>query len=280
MEQPWGLSGPEFLLLYGMGLIVWCAIVVVARAVVKDMGKPVGETGGLGLYERAYLHGGSDRVADTALAGLIHDGRVRVSRSRKLHRVSTQGEDDEVQREVLALAGSEGTISEPRKAIRLSGHCDTLRRRLVEEGFLVPSGAHAVLRLLVWGFPILALIAVVRGVNGVRLGYPVGFLFFEFAVTLLLWGGAAHKCGHPLRTKAGDAVGKPSSTAVGSGHAVVGPLVGGAAAELVAFAGLSAYPDPTVVRLLNTSSSGGAASGVSSSCGGGGGGGCGGGGGG
>lgn len=272
MEQPWGLSGPEFLLLHGMGLVVWCAIVVVARAVVKGMGKPRAEAGGLGLYERAYLHGGSDRVSDTALAGLIHGGRVRVSRSQKLQRVSAHGEDDEVQREVLALAGREGTISAPRKAIRLSGHCDTLRRRLVEEGFLVPSGAHAVLRLLVWGFPILALIAVVRGVHGVRLDHPVGFLVLEFAVTLVVWAIAAEKCGHPLRTNAGDAVGKPSSAVADSGHAVVGPLVGGAAAELVAFAGLSAYPDPTVVRLLNTSSSGGAASGgASSSCGGGGG---------
>ncbi|TWF93857.1 TIGR04222 domain-containing membrane protein [Saccharopolyspora dendranthemae] len=96
MEQPWGLSGPEFLLLYGIALVVWCAIVVVVRTVVKQASKSRTDSHVLGLYERAFLHGGSDRVADTALAGLIEAGRVRVTRSRKLHRISTDGEDDAV----------------------------------------------------------------------------------------------------------------------------------------------------------------------------------------
>lgn len=282
MEQPWGLSGPEFLLLYGIALVVWCAIVVVARAEVKRTGEPRTDGHVLGLYERAFLHGGSDRVADTALAGLIEAGRVRVTRSRKLHRISTDGKDDDVQREVLVPAGREGTIASPRKAIRLSGHCDVLRDRLVEEGLLVGPRARAVLGVLVWGFPLLALIAVVRGVNGVRLGYPVGYLVLATAATLVLWAIAAQKCGDPLRTDAGDAVGTPPSLAErANAAAVLGTVAGGSAAELVAVAGLSAYPDATVARLLNTSGSGGgAASGASSSCGGGGGGGCGGGGGG
>ncbi|WP_145741774.1 hypothetical protein [Saccharopolyspora dendranthemae] len=176
--------------------------------------------------------------------------------------------------------GAEGTLASPRKAIRLSGHCDTLRQRLVEEGLLVRPRAQAVLGVLVWGFPLLALTAVVRGVNGVRLGYPVGFLVLALAATLVIWAIAAHKCGDPLRTDAGDVVGTPPSIAERTNAAVLGTVAGGAAAELVAVAGLSAYPDATVVRLLNTSGSGGgAASGTSSSCGGGGGG-CGGGGGG
>ena len=185
MGQPWGLDGPEFLALYAVVFVVWCAVVVLVRAEVRGFA-PRTSSYAPDLYERAFLHGGRDRVVDTALAGLIEDGSVRVTRSRKLHRTRDDGADD-AQRAVLSLLGRESVLAALRRAFRRSGYCDPMRRRLVEEGLLVTSGVHTALRVLVWGFPLLALVAVVRGVNGILLGYPVGYLILEFAATLIAW---------------------------------------------------------------------------------------------
>ncbi|MEB3371589.1 TIGR04222 domain-containing membrane protein [Saccharopolyspora mangrovi] len=284
MEQPWGLSGPEFLVLYGGAVVVWCAVVAVVGSAVKAQRSPGTVTHVPDLYERAFLNGGGDRVVDTALAGLIDDGRVRVTRAQELHRADIGGEDD-VQREVWSLIGRPGKLGPLRKAFRRSDVCDSLRRRLVDEGLLVTPRPHALLRALVRGFPVLALIAVVRGVNGLVLGYPVGYLVLELAATLIAWAAAAVGCGHPLRTRAGDAMRKRTApplpdTGEYSGnrpHSDLGAVVVASAVELVAQRGLGAHPDPTVARLAYASGTGGGAGGGSSSCGGSGGG-CGGGG--
>jgi uncharacterized protein (TIGR04222 family) len=285
MEQPRGLSGPEFLALYGGALVVWCVVVALVGAAVKAQRSPGTVTHVPDIYERAFLNGGGDRVVDTALAGLIDDGRVRVTRAQELHRVDIGGEDD-VQREVWSLVGRPGKLSPLRKAFRRSDVRESLRGRLVDEGLLVTPGPHAFLRALVRGFPVLALIAVVRGVNGLVLGYPIGYLLLELAATLIAWAVAASACADPLRTRAGDALRKPAApdppdTGENDRYRAltdVGAIVGASAVELVAQRGLGAHPDPTVARLAHAAGTGGgAAGGGSSSCGGGGGG-CGGGG--
>lgn len=298
MGQPWGLSGPDFLALYAGVLAAWCAVVVLVRAEVRGFSfQPARYVPG--LYERAFLNGGSDRVADTALAGLIEDGSIRATRSRQLHRIKADGADD-AQRAVLSVLGRESGLAPLRTAFRRSGFCDAMRRRLIDEGLLVTPGVHTALRVLVWGFPLLALIAVVRGVNGLALGYPVGYLFLEFAATLIAWAFAAGACGHPLPTRAGDAARRgieaeqpvvpPTGEhrrrrdprTVERTRLSPGSMVWASAAERVAQGGLEFYPDPTVARLFRGSGSGGGAIGGGAAGGGGhgGGGGCGGGGGG
>lgn len=283
MEQPWGLSGPEFLVLYGGAVVVWCAVVAVVGSAMKAQRSPGTVTHVPDTYERAFLNGGGDRVVDTALAGLIDDGRVRVTRAQELHRVDIGGED-EVRREVWSLVGRPGTLAPLRKEFRRSDVCDSLRRRLVDDGLLVTPGPHAFLRALVWGFPVLALIAVVRGVNGLVLGYPIGYLLLELAATLIAWAAATAGCADPLRTRAGDALRRPAAPAppdTGENdryHALtdVGAIVGASVVERVAQHGLGVHPDPTVARLAYAAGTGGGAGG-GSTCGGGGGG-CGGGG--
>ncbi|WP_165944783.1 TIGR04222 domain-containing membrane protein [Saccharopolyspora terrae] len=283
MDQPWGLSGPEFLVLYGGVLVAWCVIVVLFRAKVKAQRSPADVAHVPDVYERAFLNGGSDRVADTALAGLVDNGRVRINRRHKLQRIDI-GDEDEVQRHVWSLIDRRGRLDRLRKAFRRSGYCGSMQQRLIDHGLLVPPGAQTALRVLVWGFPLLALIAVVRGVNGLRLGHPVGFLVLELGVTVTAWAFARGSCGHPLRTRAGDAMRKqtsPNTHENRGAHAALGlgPVVAASAAELVAQGGLGAHPDPTIARLLRTAGSGGGSGSSGSSCGGGGGG-CGGGGGG
>ena len=86
MDHPWGLSGPEFLQLYGAALFVLLLLSVAVALLAKSDGRRADLAGGadLGAYELAYLFGGVDRVAETAVAGLVEAGSVRVTRSREL----------------------------------------------------------------------------------------------------------------------------------------------------------------------------------------------------
>ena len=81
----WGISGPQFLLLYLALLAVTVPVVVLAerRALA---GPPGAIPARLDRYEVAYLNGGCELVATTAVTGLLRDG-VLASTSRRGRRV-------------------------------------------------------------------------------------------------------------------------------------------------------------------------------------------------
>lgn len=290
MGRPWGLSGPEFLELYAALLVIWCVVVVVVRAGV--LGRDVeGEPADPGLYERAYLNGGPDRVAETALAGLVESGAVRVDRSRRLH--STGGSAaDPFQRAVLDAIGETAKVSRVRKGFHRHEACAELVRRLRESGLLVPAQVRAGMTALLAGFPVLLLVNFVRAVNGARLGFPIGGLVVEALVTLVVWSIAATHCGHPLPTPAGRAARRAPGEIVeerrigyGGSHRrdrkpgtekstlVRSWRLHASAAERVAVEGLDGYPDLTIRELLRPPRSSGGAAGAGGAAGGGGGGG-------
>jgi uncharacterized protein (TIGR04222 family) len=283
MGRPWGLSGPDFLLLYAMVLLMICLAFFAARWWAKGTDRGVGEAvPDLDVYDFAYLNGGPERVAETAVAALVESGALRPSRRRQLTTTGRSGVDD-YQSEVLDRVQSGSTVANVRKSLRNSESVRTLASRLRDRGLLVPAGRQRVVTGAVLLCPVLGAVGVARFVNGAAQGYPVGFLAVELVVTLFAWVLLNHKAGAPNRTRAGDrAVGEGPEDSASAKRLIRARLAsGGAAASLVASGGISDYPDPMVARLLvpapSSGGGGGTFGGSGGGCGGGGGG-CGGGG--
>lgn len=141
-------------------------------------------------------------------------------------------------------------------------------------------------------FLVLVAIGIVRAVNGMVQGYPVGFLVMELVATGLVWSWFQQTCRHPLLTWRGEAVRLgdpvPEDREDGAGQhrryrkfeRRDADSAGQNAATKVAVGGLGKYPDTVTARLLAPprSSGGGGAGAGGVAGGGGGGGGCGGGG--
>lgn len=298
--RPWGLSGPEFLELYGLalvGLVVLCVVVwLLPRLGRAGRDRANQDHAEVGPYELALLNGGTGRVADAALAGLLEARKVRINRMRhvSVHTTEEKGPADEFQQVVVDhLRGRTtmvGMLRGVRRALRRSGLCEPLERGLRERGLIVSAGARRLVFGLLALFPLLGVIGVVRAVHGAALGYPVGFLLVELVVTLVTWGLLARLLAHPQRTAAGEAARHvdltPSEDLETAGPSSARPQLGrpsGRAATRVASRGFGEYPDKRLAGLLRpTRSGGGAGAGFGGSsgggCGGGGGGGCGGGG--
>jgi uncharacterized protein (TIGR04222 family) len=78
MGQPWGLSGPQFLGIYGAGMAALIIVPWVARLLIRlPSGRRV--TRDLDAYEVGYLVGGQCRAADVVIAELAMSGALRVS---------------------------------------------------------------------------------------------------------------------------------------------------------------------------------------------------------
>ena len=272
--RPWGLSGPEFLKLYGVALVavvVLCGIVWLVLRFGRARG---GDSAEVGLYEQAFLNGGASRVADTALAGLLAVRTVRINRMRQVsvHPREKNPPADEFQELLLNdLQGRTrlyGLLRIARSAVRSSGLCEPVERGLRERGLIVSAGARWLAFGLLVRFPLLIAVGVVRTVNGLLLGYPVAFLIMELIVTVIAWRLFSRLLAHPQRTAAGAAVQHSAMT--------------GTAASRVARNGLRDYPDARIANLLHPPKSSGGAGGAGVGAGGGGhgggGGGCGGGG--
>jgi uncharacterized protein (TIGR04222 family) len=80
MNQPWGLSGPQFLWIYGAGMAAFVAapwlLVLLARTV--GIASPRVPAPVLDAYEVGYLAGGAQRAAEVVIGELTASGAVRV----------------------------------------------------------------------------------------------------------------------------------------------------------------------------------------------------------
>lgn len=295
--RPWGMNGPEFLVVYAVVLIVVCCVVAAVRFRLRDHELGQYEHGTLNLYERAYLNDGAARVADTALAGLVEARAVRVNRGRRITATGPTGRDG-FQNLVLDHIKGETKVAALRREVKDSGRCAPIEQGLRERKLLVSASGRRVLRAVLGLYPLLLAVGVARAVDGSAQGYPIGLLIGELFLTLFVWVATAGNCGHPLATKAGESVKyrdrvgpnsilphsgthrrdrEPTIAETGRLGVQVAPED---AASRVAKGGLASYPDTQIARLLEppNSGGGGGASGVGGAGGGGGGGGCGGGG--
>ena len=289
MDETWGLSGPEFLQLYGAALVVLLLLSVAVALLAKRDGHrsdaAAGSGAELGTYELAYLFGGVDRVAETAVAGLVEAGSVRVTRSRELHSLGGQWVGGqwvggqwvargsyEYQNKVLECSWQD--INRLRRAFRVSDLGEPLRRSLQQRGLVITEPRRRASELVAWLFPLLGLVGVARLLSGVANGNPVGFLVLELFGTGLVWAGARTAGQNPRPTRLGERVkqerGQQERTrgSLHGKHAPVRSAEPVTAALLVAVSGVSAYPDSELAGLLVPPTSSGGGRGGSDGCGG------------
>lgn len=276
MDEPWGLTGPEFMQLYWIAVVVAVVAVVVAKVRSRSVAQPQpGDRGDLSPYDLALLAAGPTRVEHTALAGLLSGGAVRVSRGGTVTRaVGGPGPADPVQDYVYAGYRTPGKLRPLGFANSRLGRqmIDTLAQR----GFITSMHRAARLRRVHWFFLIIMGVGVARLVNGLQLERPIEDLTVALFVTLGIWivcriilGRAKSK----ITPRGREALNyhrtqSPRMAATGAmvGFAVLGPI---------ALYGLTAFPDEELSEILamNTASTtsstdgGGCGSGCGSSCG-------------
>ncbi len=243
--RPWGLSGPEFLQLYWIGLALAVLAAIVFRVRARAGGsQPVRS---LDVDELAYLAGGPRRVVETAIARLLTAGELRTSRRGGVQATSSPQSRNPVDRAVVTDSQrySSRTINLMIPAVAGDGAVTSIGRRLEELGLVIrPEVAKSARRngsVLLW---LLFAVGVARWVNGIVIDAPVGWLSLQLAITLVLVFLVTRR-GKLVRTTQGDrvldAARSAGGRATGSDDAA---LVG--AAGLVALGGLTVYPDLAV----------------------------------
>jgi uncharacterized protein (TIGR04222 family) len=283
MDDPWGISGPDFVVLYlallGAVLLIRAVVsgVAASRAARADDARPGPPPT---VHQLAFLAGGPDRAADAAIAALVERGLLRVNSHQQISQAGAPPAEP-LERAVFDAAQLK-TTSAIRAQVRGSAAVRALERELDRRGLLASATGKRLARRfgLFLQSGVLAL-GVLRLVNGIERGRPVGILVVLVLVAAVLTVVAAvrlTKTGARQPSAAGQRVlGQARSAASGpvpAGAPAGGVLLGGAAAA-VALGGWAMYPDEELGAALTppvTSFGGGASGGSScssSSCGGG-----------
>jgi uncharacterized protein (TIGR04222 family) len=91
MNQPWGLSGPQFLWIYGTGMAAFVAapwlLVLLARTF--GTASPQAPTRVLDAYEVGYLAGGAQRAAEVVIGELTASAALRVDSVGQISQADT-----------------------------------------------------------------------------------------------------------------------------------------------------------------------------------------------
>lgn len=234
----WGLSGPDFLLLYGVALVVVVAFAVYLRWAVRRprLAEP-GPVADANLV--AYLAGGEERVVETALARLVEQGAVRVTRKGMVTRTTDTVADPLDQAVLTALGGRTREVADlVRRAVGATQVTGVATSAAARGLAISPARSSRARRGGVLAMTLLLVVGVVRLVTGIAGGYPVGHLVIELLVTgvvlvVLLTTGR----GVDLSTVHRAGVLKAAREATDT-------------ANRVAVGGLGAYPDTAVATAL------------------------------
>lgn len=270
MDQPWGLSGPQFTGLYIAGFVASVVVVFVVQGVLARIGsRAAGADVRLDVYQAAYVAGGPARVVDTAIAGLALRDQILVARGGRLTAVSGARAFGPVEaavcQELNPTASRAAVVSRLRRHPVVEAIGDQMRSRGLMFERALPWRLVLLLPVAVW------VVGLVRAVNGAHLGRPIGnltaLLLFSGIVTLIVLAAR-----WSVRNRA-SAAGRFAVRRLREQHQE-SPVVAAQVAG-VAVLGFTALADPALRSALVTSSGSSGDSG--SSCGGGG---CGGGGGG
>ena len=255
MQRPWGLSGPEFLQLYWIGLALAVLVAIIVRVRVRA-GHSTTPVRSLDMDELAYLAGGPRRVVETAIARLLTSGELRTSRRGTVQVTSTTNSLNAVDRAVITDSQryTNRTINLMIPAVSGDGAVTAIGRRLEEMGLVVhPDIAKSALRkgsIALW---VLLVIGVARWVNGLAIGAPVGWLVLQLVITgALIW--LLTRRGKHVRTGKGNRVLDEARTTSTARAATPDEALYAGAAGLVLFGGLAVYPDLAVRSSLLASS--------------------------
>lgn len=230
MNNPWGISGPEFIWLY----IGAFGLALIALFILRRVGRS-GSTGHAGhepltVEETAYLSGGWLRMVESAIAGLVSRNVIRIERNGYIYAVSNpaQGPESGLEEAVVhAVDGRAGrTVGQIQSTLAGDPMFDRLHKSLEDRGLTYGGG-----RPWLSVTPLIVLFAVgaARWVNGVNLGFPVVYLGILLIITLVVIIFTVQPV-KPGVTKTGREVLAQRASSVGT-------------AAVVAVGGLSAYPD-------------------------------------
>lgn len=204
----WGISGPDFLLLYWLLI---CAIPVVAgfarRAIRREPPPPGADRTPVEAdpYQVAYLNGGRELAVLAAIGSLRVSGSIAVRR----HRFERAGEPVDPpthQLELALLESMNSPVSRPTLLTKapVRAALDRLDTDLRRRGLLLSEGQRT--RMRMWSLPMLALGAfgLYRASAGLANDKAVGFLAFSLIVVALMSIGLL-RVPDRGRTEAGDA---------------------------------------------------------------------------
>ncbi|GAB3450747.1 TIGR04222 domain-containing membrane protein [Actinophytocola sediminis] len=241
--QPWGISGPAFLLCYVLAVLIGLGVADHARrwsnrTTLTELPSTVD------FAEAAFVAGGTDRVVDTAVARLVHSEQFRVTRKGVLSAPGDPVADHPIDRDVhQALGHRSMKVYALRKRVRAMPEVQALAARITGGRRARSPRARALAKYASLALLCLVVaVGVARLVNGFANGLPVGFLFLLLVVSmavipayyLVVWPLAT---GRPAR---GDPV-----------LALARDQLAGV--DLVAVSGLAAYPDEGLRATLRTS---------------------------
>jgi uncharacterized protein (TIGR04222 family) len=186
MNQPWGLSGPQFTGLYIALFVAAIVLVFVMQLVLTRADRRSADTGiPLDTYQIAYLSGGPSRVLETAIAGLALRDQILVARRGKLTAVHGASPNGPVEAAVYHELTMTDTAPQGRILHRLRHHAavEAIRDQVRSLGLLLSPS-----RLLLWRLVMLLPVAVwcvglVRAINGAHLGRPIGNLTTLLIIT-------------------------------------------------------------------------------------------------
>ena len=283
MDDPWGISGPDFVVLY----IVLLGAVLLIRVIVAGVASSRALRAGNAppgppptVYQLAFLAGGPDRATDAAIAALVERGQLRVNSYKQISQAGARPAEP-LERAVADVAQLKTTAT-IRAQVRGSAAMRALEDGLDQRGLLASAAAKRQARTFGLVLQLAVLVfGVARLVNGISLGRPVGVLVFLVLVAAVLTIVAAarrSKTGARQPSAAGQRLlGQARSAASGpvpAGALAGGVLLGGAVAA-VALGGLAMYPDEELSAALmppagsfggGGGSSGGSSCSSSSSC--------------
>jgi uncharacterized protein (TIGR04222 family) len=191
--KTWGISGPQFLLLYLalLGVTVLVVVLVRRRVLAVPDGQPA-VAPRVDAYEAAYLNGGGSLVATTAISDLLRGGFVaNTARRGRWVRLGARSAPPAGAHPVewaayqVVVANPGRTLGDVRAALALEPAMDALRERL-RRGGLVPSPEQrARYRAAVLWFVPVAALGAARVAAGSANGRPVGFLVALLVATVV-----------------------------------------------------------------------------------------------
>jgi uncharacterized protein (TIGR04222 family) len=189
----WGISGPRFLLIYVALLAVTVAGVVLARR--RALAAPDGAAvpARLDRYEAAYLNGGCDLAATTAVSSLLRAGQLAPSPRRRSRRRLVAGTAPPAGAHPVEWATYQLVAARPDQPHWALGAelcrepaMAAVRERLRQGGLTATDEQRARYRAAgLWFLPV-AVLGVARVAAGTANGRPVGFLVVLLVVTVVL----------------------------------------------------------------------------------------------
>lgn len=302
MGQPWGLSGPQFLVVYAVGFGAVLLITAVVRQVLRGLPsrRPVRQ---LDHYEVAFLAGGKQRVAEVVIAEMVDRGALRVDSKGRLTPADPSALGGPFAAAIGSIPASGMSTNAVRSKIGSDPGIKEVVARVRADGLIMSADRLTVLR---WAFVLLMSALLGTGIARIMEGKdnhrPVGDLVTLVVLSAIIgvwilsaiWKSAnttrygRYQLRKLRRAPLAAAAGSPLAGAAvpggqygfQDGGFAAGPALATAAVFGVALWGFKAVPDQTIRAALIAGlpgTSGASNCGGGSSCGGGGGG-CGGGG--